>query len=261
MKTRAPGHNFLWIAMGSATLQLFAQTPSPEKSTALANLAPFAVIELFTSEGCSSCPPADKYLNDLVEQAHGSSQRVFPLAFHVDYWDYLGWRDDFSDSRFTERQREYARHAGTGQIYTPQMIVNGETAFVGSDRQQGDALIAQALRRPAQVDVKVQAVYDSHAQKVSVTLEASPALPGSAVRVAVVQRGLRREIRSGENHGRVLMHENVVRAFATMTLHAQSSNQFALSLPADFKGGSAAVIAYVQDAKTDRILGAASVPF
>jgi hypothetical protein len=220
---------------------------------------PVAVVELFTSEGCSSCPPAEKYLNDLVAQARDNKKKIFPLAFHVDYWNHLGWKDEFSDARFSQRQREYADSRITDGIYTPQMIVNGETAFVGSNRQQGGWAIAKALQQPAELGIALQANYDTAAAKIKIAFEIAPAQPGSVLQVALVERGIRREIRGGENKGLFLVHENVVRAFKTVSLKKSASGQADLAAPAGLARGNAAVIAYVQDRETHRILGAASV--
>src|SRR5689334_14081460 len=95
---------------------------------------PFALVELFTSEGCSSCPPADRVLARLAAEARASGRRIFPLSFHVDYWNGLGWRDPWSTRTFTERQRNYARALGW-RTYTPQMVINGAEHFVGSDER------------------------------------------------------------------------------------------------------------------------------
>ena len=94
---------------------------------------PFAVVELFTSEGCSSCPPAEALLNQIHPRAAKSGQRIYTLAFHVDYWDRLGWKDPFSEAAYSQRQNSYANGFGEDRIYTPQMIVNGRGGFVGSD--------------------------------------------------------------------------------------------------------------------------------
>ena len=92
---------------------------------------PFAVLELFTSEGCSSCPPADRLLSEMVQQARSSNPRIIPLEFHVDYWNYLGWVDPFSERRFSQRQREYGQAFQSSTVYTPQVIVNGKEEFGG----------------------------------------------------------------------------------------------------------------------------------
>src|SRR5438045_1264832 len=94
---------------------------------------PFAVVELFASEGCSSCPPADNLLAELTQQAHAQGRQIFTLSFQVDYWNNLGWVDPFSSAQFTQRQYQYANTLETSSVYTPQMIVNGQYAFVGSD--------------------------------------------------------------------------------------------------------------------------------
>ena len=106
------------------------------------------VIELFTSQGCSSCPPADRLLSRLAEEP-AYRGRVVPLAFHVDYWDYIGWRDPFSSPRWSERQRDYGRSLGLGTVYTPQLVIDGRSECVGS--QEGDVRreIARALATPA----------------------------------------------------------------------------------------------------------------
>src|SRR5436305_253879 len=110
-----------------------------------------AVVELFTSEGCSSCPPADELLSDLKTSMRGKN--IFLLAFHVDYWNYLGWNDRFSDAAFSKRQSHYADvlHA---EVYTPQMIVNGQKVFVGSKRSEAEDAIADALKNPTTIKIQ-----------------------------------------------------------------------------------------------------------
>ena len=105
------------------------------------------VIELFTSQGCSSCPPADRLLSRLAEEP-AYRGKVVPLAFHVDYWNYIGWTDPFSSPRWSERQRDYGRSLGLGTVYTPQLVIDGRSECVGS--QEGDVRreIARALAAP-----------------------------------------------------------------------------------------------------------------
>src|SRR5579872_5297720 len=97
------------------------------------------VIELFTSQGCSSCPAADKNLAELIEEAEKKGLPVYGLSFHVDYWNYIGWKDPYSRSEYTARQREYSSFLNSETVYTPQMIVNGEVEFVGSDKKAAEA--------------------------------------------------------------------------------------------------------------------------
>jgi len=102
---------------------------------------PFVLIELFTSEGCSSCPSADKNLEKIAAQAKASGQNIYTLSYHVDYWDYLGWKDPYATKQFSDRQRAYASQFKSSRIYTPQMIVNGKTEFVGSNQKTSQQAI------------------------------------------------------------------------------------------------------------------------
>ncbi|MEL7087271.1 MAG: DUF1223 domain-containing protein, partial [Planctomycetota bacterium] len=123
-----------------------AAEPSADEGAAIPiHNTPFAVVELFTSEGCSSCPPAEAVLNRLDRDARQGHQRIFTLAFHVDYWNRLGWTDPFSDRAYSDRQRDYAVTLRERSIYTPQMVVNGTTGFVGSHARRAGQEIGRAL--------------------------------------------------------------------------------------------------------------------
>jgi hypothetical protein len=158
------------------------------------------VVELFTSQGCSSCPPADAFLTDLARQRRD----VLPLAFHVTYWDYLGWKDPYSLDAATARQREYARHLGEDGVYTPQMVVDGATGFVGSSREDGLRVIAGAGPKP----VPVSLARDGQGLLISVGAGAGHA------RVLLVGFDPSHETRvgRGENGGRTLVETNIVRS-------------------------------------------------
>src|ERR1051326_7645108 len=113
------------------------------------NAEPFAVVELFSSEGCSDCPAAEEVLNKITKDAMADKSYIYPLAFHVDYWNKLGWKDTFGDSAYSNRQRKYRAAFGNEVVYTPQMILNGEIEFVGSDEHKADSTIAAELRKAA----------------------------------------------------------------------------------------------------------------
>ena len=147
---------------------------------------PFAVVELFTSEGCSSCPPADDLLGEIVKDAQKGQQRVYCLSFHVDYWNSLGWRDLYSDPAFSRRQLEYAMAFKSDQIYTPQMVVNGSTGFVGSDRTPRKQIDA-ALKQPVRAAVKLSQEQTKDASSVVFAYEVRRAARGSVLNVAVVE--------------------------------------------------------------------------
>ncbi len=217
--------------------------------------APFALVELFTSEGCSSCPPADRLLAHLAAEARDSGDPVFTLSFHVDYWNYLGWADPYSDPALSARQRAYSQALGE-TVYTPQMIVNGQRAFVGSNAATARRVLAKALQQPASVTLAV-GVSPVTAEGVLLVSYAAPDLPADAVvHLAVVERGLSQRVTRGENTGRTLGHENVVRVFETLeALHGKVN----LELPEALNLANASLIAYAQDVKTMAVLGATSV--
>jgi hypothetical protein len=219
----------------------------------------FAVVELFTSEGCSSCPAADDLFGEIVQDAQKRQQRVFGLAFHVDYWNKLGWRDPFSDADFSRRQRDYAGALKTDQVYTPQMIVNGTTEFVGSDRARAHKQIEQALKQPAQADVKLGQEHKHEPGTVVFTYEVKRAAQGTILNVAVVEGGLVSKVGRGENGGRTLHHENVVRTWKTSRLGAAATGTVQLKLPANLVRKNSSVIAYVQDPDTWAVLGATAI--
>jgi hypothetical protein len=169
------------------------------------------VVELFTSEGCSSCPPADAWLRELAEGGAIDGVAVIALSEHVDYWNRLGWKDAFSSAAMTARQGHYARALGS-QVYTPQMVVDGEVEFIGSDRQAGTTAIRHAAAsKKAAVTVEVAiatAVIDVRA---TITPGALDRLPDADVFVAITEDGLVSNVAAGENQGRRLTHAAVAR--------------------------------------------------
>jgi hypothetical protein len=215
-----------------------------------------AVVELFTSEGCSSCPPADALLADLQRR----SPSVFALEFHVDYWDNLGWPDRFSSEAWTRRQQAYARAFGSPSLYTPQLIVGGTDPFNGSDRARAQADVARSLATIARVHLSVR-VRRAGTQAVAVDVDAPSAPADASVDIAVVQREATTDVRAGENAGRTLRHVNVVRAFTVARLPAATVN---VDVPASLRRSEGEVIAFVQEegggTRGSPILGAARAP-
>ncbi|AOF81457.1 hypothetical protein BSY238_3283 [Methyloversatilis sp. RAC08] len=163
------------------------------------------VVELYTSQGCSSCPPADDWLRSLTQAA--DAQQVVPLAFHVDYWDYLGWRDPFSSGAHSARQRRLARAEGGSVVYTPQVRLSGDDFRGWRSADTVRAMLARKSPKPAG-DVMLSLDVRSNVLKV----DARTTLPGDAVGyVAVYERMLGSKISGGENAGRTLAHDFVVR--------------------------------------------------
>jgi hypothetical protein len=217
--------------------------------------AAVAVVELFTSQGCSSCPPAEKVLGELADAAARDGRPIFTLAFHVDYWNRLGWADPFSDAAYSQRQNEYAKAFRSEEIYTPQVVVNGRTQFVGSDRDAADRAIAEALAAPAKVAVKV-AVDPKSQRGYNIHVALTGAKSDAVVNVAVVEQGLATDVKSGENGGRRLEQPSVVRWFTTVP----AANAGDVDMPAlpGVRSDHASVVVYVQQPGNGAVLGAAA---
>jgi hypothetical protein len=221
-----------------------------------------AVVELFTSEGCSSCPPADEVLGDLSRR---NDRPIYPLGFHVDYWDNLGWPDRAASPDNTARQKAYAHAFGAGGLYTPQMIVDGTEQFTGSDRARADAAVGRALARRASVRLSIHP-RRTGSDAVTVDYVAQGAPAESVLNVAVVQREASTAVRAGENAGKTLRHANVVRAFVSAPL-SSAAGSISAQLPAGWPRDGAEVVAFVQRSSADGggmpVLGAArsSLPF
>lgn len=222
--------------------------------------------ELFTSEGCSSCPPADDLLRRLLKEQPVDGVEVIALSQHVDYWNRLGWRDPFSSALFTERQSDYSRAMGTAQIYTPQLVVNGTIEAIGNDAHAVTAALARGAALPrAHLVVSSQPAGGGLA--VTVVISAVPVATGSErieVIVAVAEDGLVSEVSRGENARRRLRHDAVVRTLAPIgsLLPGRQAGVFerVMVSPDRSRGGTLRLVAFLQDSKTRRVLGVATSP-
>ncbi|MBA4119766.1 MAG: DUF1223 domain-containing protein [Isosphaera sp.] len=221
---------------------------------------PVAVVELFTSEGCSSCPPADALLSALIADAGAKNAAVYALSFHVNYWDNLGHPDPFASAAFTDRQYAYADAFRARSVYTPQMVINGSAEFVGSDAKQAARQIEAALSRGTAGTLGLTAARRGDAAEVALDARGLP--EGAVVHVALVERGLKTAVRRGENAGRTLAHDNVVRAFATLAPRpaAEGPATITLKAPAGLNWDNAHVVAYAQDGNVGRVLNATRAP-
>lgn len=232
----------------------FAPAAAPEKATATTNAAPIVVLELFTSQGCSSCPPADVILQEMNARAAGG-ERIFPLSYHVDYWNYLGWEDPFSSPYFSARQTDYTEQIGT-RTYTPQLVINGTEALVGSRKSEINDLVSRALKNavPAyQPSLTVR----TEGNTISVEYTLSEAAAGHRVTALLAQHEAISAVKRGENRGRELRHHNVVRAMQ----HAPAAlaGSLRLDLPDGLAPSDASVVLLVQEIGTHAIVGAARV--
>lgn len=177
------------------------------------------VVELFTSEGCSSCPPADALLKQLADTQPVDGAQIIALELHVDYWNDLGWADPFANAAFSERQHAYAEALAARGVYTPQVIVDGCVGFVGSKRGQAKkqiAAVAASSGARTAVSVAHRGITDDGTATLHVTVGASDA--AADVMLAVTEDGLSTEVRRGENAGRTLAHGPVVRVLRRLAV-------------------------------------------
>ena len=207
---------------------------------------PFVLIELFTSEGCSSCPSADKNLEKITAQAKASGQNIYTLSYHVDYWDYLGWKDPYSTKQFSDRQRDYATQFNSNRIYTPQMVVNGKTEFVGSNQKTSQQAIKQALVSKTTSAIAVTSFIKD--KTVDVHWKAEGLGRQAQVQVVLVQNSGKQKVNRGENARRTLTHVNIVRAHKTIT-NPGAEGRLEFSLPAGLSADDCHVVAFVQTPK------------
>jgi hypothetical protein len=216
-----------------------------------------AVVELFTSEGCSSCPPADRVLARLAARAKADSLPVFPLSFHVDYWNYLGWRDRFSNATYSERQHNYGPISAGGGTYTPQAVINGEAECVGSDASRIDALIGSALKRAPRTQIALEARRAEHGIEVSYRVSGETA--ARVINLALVEPRAESAVESGENAGERLAHVNVVRVFRTRPLSAGTAGSWSPTPGPDVQARRVGIVAYVEGVSQRDISGAAAL--
>ena len=210
-----------------------------------------AVLELFTSEGCSSCPPADELMGKI--QNDYKNGQVYVLSYHVDYWDKQGWKDIFSNPDYTKRQYDYSRWLNIESIYTPQVVVNGKTEYIASQGNVVRASIAKALSKPATANLTLKISLKNNVITVNHTASGAP--KGSRLFLALVQKSAKSTVKRGENGGRVLSHYQIVRHLHNTNIGTDGKGSTTITLPKDLPKDFE-VIGFVQDMNTGAILGA-----
>ncbi|MBB4802691.1 hypothetical protein HNP37_002766 [Flavobacterium nitrogenifigens] len=211
----------------------------------------FALLELYTSEGCSSCPPADELLAKIQNEYR--DKNVYVLAYHVDYWDKQGWKDIFSNADYTKRQYDYAQFMGKEPIYTPQVIINGKSDYIGSQETSLRNGIKSALSKSALANLSLETVQNSNILSVQYNVESSS--KNSRLLLAVVQKEAKSNVRRGENANRVLSHYQIVRQLQTVNLNKGKKGTTTIYLPKNYNVQGFEVIGFVQDADSGVILG------
>ena len=259
MRIAAQRWTALTIALVVATLLVAtlrsAKTAAAGPITASSVAKRSVIVELFTSEGCSSCPPADELLGKLRQERNSNGAEVIPLGFHVDYWDSPGWRDRFDSSAFSHRQEDYARKFHLDGPYTPQMVVDGESEFVGSLLGRAREAIAQSGAQPPDAPVSL-----SLKESENLLLQVNSSQPAD-VMLAITEDNLTTRVGGGENGGRTLHHMAVVRELRRLgqVRGGKFSSAVQLALVKEWKHQDLRAVVFVQNPDNGRILGASSL--
>ena len=212
------------------------------------------LVELFTSEGCSSCPPADNLLIMLDRDQPVDGAEIITLGFHVDYWDHDGWKDRFSSAEYTKRQEAYAKQFASGQTYTPQAVIDGKVEAVGNnDGKVRDAISSRISVAKAAISAEIAA------DKIKLDISDIPSKKASTVYLAVAENGLISDVGAGENGGQRLSHVSVVRDLrAVGTIdgkHTKATFEIAIPTNSDWKTANLRYVVFVQENGSMRILG------
>jgi len=221
------------------------------------------LLELFTSEGCSSCPPADRLLEVFDQKQPVPGAELIVLSEHVDYWDHLGWRDPFSSPQYTARQQEYASKFGGDGVYTPQLVVDGRFGFVGSDGREAASAIQKAMREPKTAITISNIARDGNQVTAHIELPAAAqnSKRGKAVLyLAIAENKVESHVTRGENGGRSLTHVGVVRVMkqvGTIDLESAFAKDVTLSTqPANASNGMR-LVAFIKNPASGEVLGVA----
>lgn len=217
----------------------------------------FAVLELFTSEGCSSCPPADDLMGKI--QNEYKDRPVYVLSYHVDYWDNLGWKDIFSNADYTKRQYDYGKWLKKEPVYTPQLIINGKADFIGSQETAVRGGITKALSKSTEVSLDFSA--RKGAEGLVVNYKVNGNSKNTRLVLALVQKSVKSKVKRGENEGRLLSHYQVVRNLTFQKLAIDEKGSANISFPKNFDSQNGEIIGFIQDNTTGAILGAAKSSF
>ncbi len=247
------------IVKSTSVASLTAQAPPAALSS---NVQP-VLLELFTSEGCSSCPTADALLKKLDDDGRLGDTNIIAIEEHVDYWNHLGWTDPFSSHDWTERQQQYARALHHDGVYTPQLVINGRTDLVGSSEREVHQRISD-LAKPSDASIRISSTNIlPKSAEFSIAIEISPTNASSAdLWLAVTERGLSSSVLRGENEGRNLAHAAVLRSLTRVRMpHADDSGSMeakaTVHLDRSWNRENLRFVVFLQDRRSLHILGAA----
>jgi len=241
---------FSWVLVSSAD----------KKAVNMDNARTPVLIELFTSEGCSSCPPADALLEKLDESQPVSAAELIVLSEHVDYWNNIGWKDPYSSPEFSDRQRVYGERFGLGGVYTPQMVVDGHLEFVGSDEQRAIRAIENATKAQ-KIPVDLYSIHSQANNTVALHVEVAPLRsnatePGNVL-IAIADDSDESHVSRGENAGRTLKHVAVLRNLIPVGT-VDGASKFSRDVTVNLNNGNprnVRIVAIVQEKIGGRVWG------
>ncbi|MET4140993.1 DUF1223 domain-containing protein [Pedobacter sp. UYP1] len=238
------------IVIGAIVLGLKAEVKQIKKQPNSRQTGGFAVVELFTSEGCSSCPPADALIAKIEKEQ--ADQPIYILAYHVDYWDKLGWRDPFSNPKFSARQRQYANWLNLSTIYTPQIVVNGSHEFTGSEENTLRKSIQTARSKSIKNKLELSLIKSSSAE-LNLKYSTSKNTENNILFIALVNPNASSLVLKGENKGRMLNHVQIVTEIENINLDGRTNGTVHINFPKTSDRSKATLIAFLQNNKTGEI--------
>jgi hypothetical protein len=218
----------------------------------------FAVVELFTSEGCSSCPSADAVVAKIEKESAGKP--VYILAYHVDYWNRLGWKDVFSSADYSRRQNIYANWLNLSSVYTPQVIVNGRKEFVGSQEGTLRNAITAGIGKAGKTELTLDGLKANNSQA-SIKYRAGGAGANTSLVLSLVEKNASTVVKAGENGGRTLSHVQIVTKIQSIPLNGNKNGEANIELPKNFTAQNYEVIAFVQNTQNGGIQAAGRASF
>lgn len=250
-----------FVACMTAIVMLSATHAHAATCSASSSTQRVALLELYTSEGCDSCPPADRWVSALPARGLGA-ERVVTLAYHVDYWNYLGWKDPFAHARFTERQRFVNARIGNRTIYTPQLMLDGKDYRRGGLRDAFAQDIASVNREKPGADIALSMSTTAGTLEASARVTLHRQHAGSSVFLALYENKLANQVTAGENRGKRLEHDFVVRELAgPFAVDGRNAIAHAFRLAPSWKTRDLSVAAFVQAASTGVVLQALALPY
>ncbi len=232
----------LWFCTSSSSVKENEPVNNRQKETETlkTGVKHVAVLELFTSQGCSSCPSADRLLD-----MYSNKENVIVLSFHVDYWNRLGWKDPYSSSEYTQRQYKYASSLNSS-VYTPQLVINGENEMVGSDAKRIDNTLKKAWLQDTNSDISIEKVRLDNG-KATIDYAVVGNTGNFLLNIALVEKKTVTDIRSGENGGVTLSGTNVVRNFKTVSKSGDGKSTYVIDVPQGIDLKNMSVVMYLQE--------------